>query len=104
MSDSIESKALKLCTAQVQTALMNKDVILKLYIKDFIPENVCDKVLYPITILTPTGELMRHIARKIKCDPLSFHKLLSIFTETGRANTQIILSEKYEELLRAAQN
>ena len=97
LSSSVELKALKACTTQLETALkrQERDLLHFLNLEGFISDEVHDDVLNPLSIFNEVqkaGKLVRGIKWRVKQDRGSYHKLVAKLKEFGKV---------YEPLLRA---
>jgi hypothetical protein len=95
MSDSPEFRTLKECTSQLETALkrIDGDLVHFLNRKAFIDDDVEDRALDPVTLLTEAQkarDLVKGIKQLVKMDPPSYHVLLGRLKEGGKYYEPIV--------------
>ena len=82
MSESPELRTIKTCTPQLETALkgVDRELIHFLHGEGFFHDDVRDKILNPVTLLTEAqkaGELVRWITNRVWQDSQSYHTLVN---------------------------
>ena len=92
---SAEFMTLEHCTVPLETALsdLERDLVHFLCLNDFISDDVRDKVLNPVSVLSKgekAGEVVRWIKKKVMRDPGSYHVLMRKLQQGGRRYQPII--------------
>ena len=85
----------ELCTIQLETALLGleRDLVHFLFQNGFISDDVRDKVLNPVSVLSEAekaGEVVRWIKNRIKQDPTNYHVLMGKLQQCGKRYQPII--------------
>ena len=83
------------CTVSLETALsdLERDMVHFLCLNDFISDDVRDKVLNPVSVLSEgekAGEVVKWIKKKVMQDPGSYHVLMRKLQQGGRRYQPII--------------
>ena len=92
---SAEFMTLEHCTVPLETALsdLERDLVHFLCLNGFISDDVRDKVLTPVSVLSEgekAGEVVRWIKKKVMQDPGSYHVLMRKLQQGGRRYQPII--------------
>lgn len=90
-----ELRALEECTPQLETALkrLERGLVHFLNLKEFCDDDVDDKILNPVTLLTEAQrawELVKWIKHRVKQDPSSYHVLLDRLKQGGNLYQPIV--------------
>ena len=93
---SAEFMTVEHCTVPLETALsdLERELVHFLCQNDFISDDVRDKVLNPVSVLSKkekTVEVVRWIKKKVMRDPESYHVLMRKLQQGGRRYQPIII-------------